>query len=113
MSARELTVAMIEDGVWEDLQGVDCPFCAARKRTLWGYGKKPKMGHLAATVEGGARGSDVHLGTICYRCQACRGRLSVVHNNNLFFVKLATAQKARPIWSLFTGWRLRVSPLHR
>ena len=79
MKPLELVQALIQDGLLRDLEGTSCtnPNCKQHQR----FGKKAVLGPL---VEGQTILEDISRRSLCYRCQACRARVTVNAGSPLF-----------------------------
>ncbi len=77
---------MVEDGVFQDLQGQPCSNCFARQRS-GGFSSSHKLGRLTGqnllALDKEATVENVSTDTACYRCLKCRTRFSVVHGHPL------------------------------
>lgn len=83
MSAVEFVQAMQAYGLMEDLTGKPCPYSGCGDTKQHGFGGRI-LGGLCSSSKGKSPGSDISLKDCCYRCQHCRRRVPVTHQNRLF-----------------------------
>ena len=80
-SPVSLTLAMLEDGVFEDLRGRPCQADTCKQ---WGTSEDSVLGRLSSTADGRVPGNNITSKAVSYRCLRCRSRHSVTTFNPLF-----------------------------